>query len=99
MNFTSSLAKALEMHDGSRLTVKGFLLLDADEAWICDELLESFPPQCGGASVELTGIGMADLSGISLRRASGVAWSETVLKIQGTMRRGRLQVERISGMK
>ncbi|HSP29703.1 MAG TPA: hypothetical protein VLN74_14210 [Ilumatobacteraceae bacterium] len=34
--------------------VEGFLLIDGDRARLCAAIAESYPPQCGGASVELS---------------------------------------------
>ena len=33
--------------------VEGFLLIDGDVARLCASIAESYPPQCGGAAVEL----------------------------------------------
>ncbi len=33
--------------------VEGFLLIEGDRAQLCAAIAESFPPQCGGAVIEL----------------------------------------------
>ena len=41
--------------DGGRVRVDGFFLAAGDAAQLCSVVLESYPPQCGGATVRLTG--------------------------------------------
>jgi hypothetical protein len=41
--------------DGARVRVDGFFLATGDAAQLCSVVLESYPPQCGGATVRLTG--------------------------------------------
>ena len=48
------IAQALEVAEGSEVTVSGFLIADRDgSARLCSALLESSPPQCGGDRIEL----------------------------------------------
>jgi hypothetical protein len=37
------------------VTIAAYLFIDGDQAQLCSALLESYPPQCGGASVRLLG--------------------------------------------
>lgn len=46
--------------DGQTVHVNGFVLI-TDQARLCAVVLESYPPQCGGASVNLTGKFPADV--------------------------------------
>lgn len=50
------------------------LLIDAGDGWrLCAAIAESYPPQCGGASVTVDNIDPADHD---LQEANGVRWSE-----------------------
>ena len=59
------------------VTVSGALFVDADgTVLLCDAIAESFPPQCGGDRIEVTGL---DLSTVAdLQEANGVRWAEGV---------------------
>ncbi len=41
--------------DGQPVRVTGFFIADKTSAQLCGVALESYPPQCGGASVHLVG--------------------------------------------
>jgi hypothetical protein len=49
------LVAAAPTNDGQSVRVTGFLLIDGTSARLCAVSLESDPPECGGASVRLTG--------------------------------------------
>lgn len=50
------------------------LLINAGDGWrLCAAIAESYPPQCGGASVSVEGLDPADHD---LQDAGGVQWSE-----------------------
>lgn len=69
--YTLEQAQAADV-DGPIL-VSG-LLIDAGDGWrLCAAIAESYPPQCGGASVTVEGLDPADHD---LDEASGVRWSE-----------------------
>lgn len=56
------------------VSVRGLLLVSDGTARLCAAVLESYPPQCGEPSVELVGL---DLSGIDgLTTANAVIWKE-----------------------
>jgi hypothetical protein len=66
--------------DGS-FVISGYVFVAADgSARICDAILESYPPQCGGDSIALTG----DLSVFELTTDQDVTWSDAPLRIEGT---------------
>lgn len=50
---------------------------------LCMELLESYPPQCGGPSLAVEGLDPAVLRDLS--RAEGVIWSEREVELAGTL--------------
>ena len=47
--------------DGQPVRVTGFFLATGDTAVLCSLTLESYPPQCGGGTVRLTGEVPADV--------------------------------------
>ena len=47
--------------DGSTVTVNAFFLASGDTAQLCSLVLESYPPQCGGGAVRITGEVPADV--------------------------------------
>ena len=59
------------------VSVTGALFVDADgTVQLCDAIAESFPPQCGGARIEVDGLDLATIGGI--QDANGVQWAESV---------------------
>jgi hypothetical protein len=40
---------------GSRIAVRGFILIEGNRARMCSLVLESYPPQCGGSTLEVRG--------------------------------------------
>lgn len=47
--------------DGQPVRVAGFFLASGDVANLCSVVLESYPPQCGGGTVRITGQVPADV--------------------------------------
>lgn len=72
--------------DGSRVLVRGMLLIDPDgTAWLCSALAESFPPQCAGERLEV--VDLANATALpELTVANGVRWSEAEVGLFGTIR-------------
>jgi hypothetical protein len=61
--------------------VTGFLFIDADgNAVLCEAIAESYPPQCGGLSIEIAG----DLPMDDLTSDQGVTWSNDPVDLEGT---------------
>ena len=50
-----SLITAIVDADGTTVSVRGFLLATEDGAQLCGIVLESYPPQCGGPTLSVTG--------------------------------------------
>lgn len=70
-----SVEDALEQMGGGPVLVNGALFIDADGGvLLCDALAESFPPQCGGARLEVRGLDVAGQP--DLQEADGVRWLE-----------------------
>jgi hypothetical protein len=49
------LAGSLADLDGTTVTVDGFFLISDGTARLCEMVLESYPPQCGGATLRVLG--------------------------------------------
>jgi hypothetical protein len=58
---TDALVAAAATKDGQPVRVKGFFLASGDQARLCSIVLESYPPQCGGGTVAITGEVPADV--------------------------------------
>jgi hypothetical protein len=63
------------------IAVQGLLIAQDGVVRLCAAILESYPPQCGGESVELTGLDPATVPGATADQ--GVTWKEgAVLELQ-----------------
>ena len=78
-----SVAEASALPEGGDpVAVRAYVIVAADgSARLCDALAESSPPQCGGASLTLTGLPDGFLTG--LRSAQGVHWTDAPLQLVG----------------
>lgn len=68
--------------DGGFL-VSGYYVAAGDEARLCEALLESFPPQCGGDSLPLDTSGTAVQA--DTRTEGDVTWSEERISVEGQL--------------
>ena len=91
---TMSVSEAAEAADGTEVTVIGFLLRDGDQPLILSELLaESYPPQAGGATIEVADRTIAELAeaaGMTPDQAGSVEWLNLPITLTGTVEGGRL---------
>ena len=72
-----SVQEALDYTGGAEVLVNGSLVIDPDGVvLLCDALAESFPPQCGGARLEVQGLDPAGRP--DLQDANGVRWLDRV---------------------
>ena len=69
-----TVSEALATDATGILAVGGFLVDDGTTARLCEALAESFPPQCGGASIELASYTTIDPD--SLKTEQGVTWTD-----------------------
>ena len=82
---------ALRIHGSKRVHVRGFLLAcDQEPLRLCAELLESFPPQCGGPSLLVDGLDIDALPNIT--RSDDCAWTVRPVELEGIVDGGILQV-------
>ena len=70
-----TVERFLEGSASGTVEVEGFLLIDGDRARLCAAIAESYPPQCGGASIELQGVDRA-LVADRLTTEGDVSWLE-----------------------
>jgi hypothetical protein len=82
-----SVEEALADSGGEPLVVRAFIVVAPDgAARLCDALAESSPPQCGGASMPVTGLPPEMVDGLETRE--GVRWSEGPVQLIGSVRDG-----------
>jgi hypothetical protein len=72
---------ALASGDGE-VTVRGFLIDEQGQVRLCDTVMESYPPQCGGASLQVTGVDVASLDGATTE--GEISWVDQVV-VTGTL--------------
>lgn len=71
INITDAIGQA----GGGPVLVNGALFIDEEGGvLLCEAIAESFPPQCGGARLEVQGL---DPDGQLLEEANGVRWTES----------------------
>lgn len=75
---------ALAVPDGATTPVIGTVIVDGTGARLCELVLESFPPQCGGASLTITN--PEALASVELASEGEVSWSEGQLTFDGVRR-------------
>jgi hypothetical protein len=82
-----SVADALSQDIDGAFEVRGFFFADAAGSRVCELLLESFPPQCGGASLP---VGDFDVD-LVLNSEAGVSWTDAVVSLEGEIIGGIFQ--------
>lgn len=85
-----SIEEALESDSDLPLLVHGNLLVLDGQARLCSALAESFPPQCGGASLLITGLTLAGMDGLSAE--GDIMWTDRPIKLLGVVSDGVLTV-------
>jgi hypothetical protein len=85
------VSEALATDASGIIAVKGFLVTDETGARLCEALAESYPPQCGGASVPV--VGYEEMVDVPLQNAQGVTWTDDVLSLFGELLDGVFVVD------
>jgi hypothetical protein len=85
-----SIDEALESDSDEPLLVNGNLLITDGQARLCSALAESFPPQCGGASLLVTGLDIAQVEGLMME--GDVMWTDRPIQLAGVVSDGILTV-------
>ena len=86
------IEQALKIEGSKIVNVRGFLLGYPEEPLrLCSELLESFPPQCGGPSLIVRGLNVESLPGIT--RGDDCVWSTDPVELEGVLEDGVLTID------
>jgi hypothetical protein len=72
------------------VAVVGFLVIDSGGQRLCQALAESFPPQCGGSSVDISGI---DALEVQFEETQGVRWTDPAIVLEGRFTDGTFEVQ------
>lgn len=86
-----TISEALASTATGVLAVQGFLLDDGSGARFCEALAESYPPQCGGASVLI--VGYDEVVSVPLMSAENTTWTDDTFVVFGEIIDGVLTVD------
>ena len=89
-----SVVEALASDLDGPLLVNGAIVIRDGETRLCELLLESFPPQCGGASLIVDGYDRSSASALS--EEGGIVWSDGPVQVLGTIEGNHLVVATLS---
>jgi hypothetical protein len=78
-----SIDEALASGSDEMLLVAGNLLAQGAEVRLCSALAESFPPQCGGASLHVAGLDLDEVDG--LLAEGDVRWTDRPIELLGVV--------------
>jgi hypothetical protein len=94
--------QALAAPDGQKISVQGMLVSSQGDTVLCSSLLESYPPQPGGASLELQGLDLNGLVGLSTTagepEVAQATWSDYPLTLDGVVDNKVLKVTKTPKM-
>jgi hypothetical protein len=85
-----SIEEAVDAGSDEPQLVSGNLLALGEEIRLCSALAESFPPQCGGASLVVEGLILADVDGVVTE--GDVSWTDRPVELLGVVVDGTLTV-------
>ncbi len=75
-----SVEGLLEAEPSGSVDAVGFVVIDSSGARLCFALAESFPPQCGGGSVEIVN---PDALDVVLEESGAVQWTDSAVVVTG----------------
>lgn len=92
-----TVAEALELPDGTTVTVEALVLQPDEGATVlCDAFGESFPPTCTGAQLSTDGLDVSALPDVQSTSGGDLVaeatWTESPVAVTGTLTAGRLVV-------
>jgi hypothetical protein len=94
-----TIEEALASAPEGPVWVSGFLLAERDApVQLCSALAESYPPQCGGASLVLDGLDLATVNGLTTPTEPDYAhtsWTDRQVSVHGTLSNGVLTVDEL----
>ena len=101
LDVQTEIGQALEAAEGSKVTVSGFLVMDRDgNTRLCSGLLESSPPQCGGARIKLLAFDANSVPNTSNAQSSSeiqtAKWTNIEITVTGIKGVGGLSDVRLS---
>lgn len=85
-----SIEDALASDSDEPLLVNGNLLAEGGVVRLCSALAESFPPQCGGASLVVEGLRLEEVDGLVTE--GDVSWTDRPMQLLGVVSDGTLTV-------
>lgn len=77
-----SVAEILKQAPEGPVTVEGFLFFTSEGPLLADLLLESYPPQPGGATLPVVGV---EQEAYPTQEAGAIAWTERVVEVVGSL--------------
>lgn len=86
-----SIAEARASTAAGPLLVRGFLVAHDGRVQLCEALAESFPPQCGGDSLTVSGLDLDARD--DLEEAEGTRWSPSEIALLGDVAGDTLTVD------
>jgi len=86
-----TIPEAIAYQGDQVVAVQGFVFRDGQTDALCELLAESYPPQCGGASLDI--VNPEATSHLVLIEAGGVQWSESYVTVFGRISDGRLTID------
>jgi hypothetical protein len=89
-----SVSEAIGYEGTQPVAVHGYVVRTSGAAQLCDALAESYPPQCGGASLTLANPEAID--GLPLVEEGDVQWSPDIVILIGTVTGNRLTIDTAS---
>jgi hypothetical protein len=78
-----SIDEALATGSDEMQLVTGNILAQDGEVRLCSALAESFPPQCGGASLHVVGLKLAEVDGLIAE--GDVSWTDRPIELLGVV--------------
>jgi hypothetical protein len=86
-----SVSEAIAYDGLQPVAVHGFVVRTPDAAELCETLAESYPPQCGGASLTLAN--PVETDGLPLVEDGDVQWSPDIVTLIGTVAGSELTID------
>ncbi len=77
------MSEALDTNITGPLLINGYLHIEDGQARLCELLAESFPPQCAGNFLVVTGLDIATIGGLTSE--GPVTWSDQQVQVLGTV--------------
>ncbi len=85
-----SVSDALKSELDLPLLVNGFLISDGATTKLCEAMLESYPPQCGGPFLLVENVDLASFP--NMRTEGSVSWIDDFVQLLGPVDDGVLRV-------